>query len=65
MADASNQPTGFLVLNTETEGWKMYPTRSEALSLCRKFSQLRMFPVWGEFEVDRKFLDFARWAVAA
>ena len=64
-ATASKGPSSYLVLNTESDGWKVYPTKGEPLALCRKFSQLRMFPMYGEFEVDKRFLDFARWAVAA
>lgn len=64
-SQASSTPSSYLVLNPETDGWKVYPTKGEAVSLCRKFRQLQMFPIWGEFEVDKKFLDFARWAVAA
>lgn len=64
-AASSSTPSGYLVLNTETEGWKVYPSKGEALSLTRKWPQLRMFPMYGKFDVDEKFLNFARWAVAA
>lgn len=61
----SSKPSGYLVLNTESEGWKVYPSKGEAIALTRKWPQLRMLPMYGEFDVDEKFLSFARWAVAA
>ena len=57
-------PSGYLVFNTITEGWKVFPSKVKAQVVNRSGDHYRMFPVWSN-GVDSKFLDFVRWAVAA
>lgn len=60
----SGSPSSYLVFNTETGNWKVFPSKVKALVVNRSANHYRMFPVW-ERGVDSKFIDFVHWAVAA
>ena len=57
-------PSSYLVFNTATGNWKVFPSKVKAQVVNRSGDHYRMFPVWSN-GVDSKFLDFVRWAVAA
>ena len=61
----SRTPSGYLVFNTSTGGWKVYPREGDAVALTRRWNQLRMFTIYGKPEIDDKFIGLAKWATAA
>ena len=63
-AESSN-PTGYLVFNPDTDGYKVFPNEATAYALCDQRPSLRVFPMWGTVDVDEKLLGLIRWAVAA
>ena len=54
-------PNGWVVLNPESGGHQVVDTKDEAMALKGRYPSMRVFPKWGDFEVDRKFLNFVCW----
>ena len=50
--------SGWIVLNTETKGHRIFPTKREAQEVVNNWPrQMRMMPMIGSFDVDDKFVD--------
>ena len=50
--------SGWIVLNTETRGHRVFPTKREAQEVVSSWPrQMRMMPMIGSFDVDDKFVD--------
>ena len=60
---ACSTSSGYLVFNTQTEGWKVFPSEIKAKAISRSQPHYRLFPVW-ERGVDSKFINFVKWAVS-
>ena len=51
--------SGWIVLNTETKGHRIFPTKREAQECVDRWPrQMRLMPMIGSFDVDEKFVDF-------
>ena len=50
--------SGWIVLNTETRGHRIFPTKREAQEVVSGWPrQMRLMPMIGEFNVDKPFVD--------
>ena len=57
-----NNPSGWIVVNTDSGGHRLFDTEAEAKTVADKFEQMVHVPVWGDIVIDDKFIDFVKWA---
>ena len=58
--DMKDPITGYIVINPQTDGYRIYDDKEEALAIKAKHKGFRLYPVHGEFEPDQRFLNFVK-----
>ena len=57
------RPLAWIVYNRETENWKRYTNESEAVEITSTWpDQMKLIPMFRDFEIDDDFLDILAWA---